>query len=71
MVYFDDVKDKIEKYARMPIKYKKEKLEHIELVEVGEGKRLKNEIMTEILSKDIHQFAFLYDNKQFLLIDNL
>ena len=37
MVYFEDVKDKIKAYSRMPIQYKKEKLKHIQLVDFPVG----------------------------------
>lgn len=69
MVYYDNVKDKVREYSRMPLKYKKEKLSHIQLVDLPAEKRLKNELMVEYLYNDINQFPFLYDNKQFLLID--
>ena len=37
-VKYDDVKDKVIAYSKMPIKYKREKLEHCQLVEVPQGK---------------------------------
>lgn len=71
MVYYDDVKDKVRDYSRMPLKYKKEKLDHVQLFDLPPGQKLQRELMVEHLYNDINQFPFLYDNKQFLLIDNL
>lgn len=71
MVYFDDVKDKIEAYSKMPIKYKKEQLKVVQLVEYEEDKPLKEELMADILGPDMGQFPFLYENRSFIPISNL
>ena len=63
MFYFEDIKDKVEEYSKMPLKYKKEKLEHIQLEDLPEGYKLKNEKMVEFLQNDIDQFPFLYENR--------
>jgi hypothetical protein len=71
MVYFDDVKHKLEKYARMPIKYKHEVLQHCSLVDLPESARTEGEILAELLKEKVHRFPFLYENKSYLLIDHL
>lgn len=71
MVYFDDVKDKLEAYAKMPIKYKKEKLKFVQLKDYEEDKPLKEELMTELLEPNFGKFPFLYENRTFIPIENL
>ena len=71
MVYFDEVKHKLEKYARMPIKYKRETLQHCSLVDLPDGARTENEILVDLLKEKVHRFPFLYENKSYLLIDHL
>jgi len=65
------VKHKVEAYAKMPIKYKREKLRHCQLVDVPEDFATPNELMAEILKEDIGQLPFLYENTRMLRIDDL
>ena len=68
---YDDVKDKVEAYTKMPIKYKREQLKHCQLVDLPEDHVEENEGMAELLKDDIHQMQFLYENTRVLLIDQL
>lgn len=70
-VMFDDVKHKVEAYAKMPIKYKREKLKHCQLVDLPDDHVEENEAMAELLKDDIHQMHFLYENTRVLLIEQL
>lgn len=71
MVYFEDVKQKLIDYSRMPIKFKKEKLDHCQLVDVPAGSKLENEILVDILRDKILKFPFVYEGRTWLLIDHL
>lgn len=43
----------------------------LSLIDLPPGKMLQNELLAEALKDDIVQLPFLYENTQFLAIDNL
>jgi arginyl-tRNA--protein-N-Asp/Glu arginylyltransferase len=54
MVKYDNVKDKIIAYSKMPISYKREKLKYCQLVDwPGDDDQTENEMMASILAEDI------------------
>ena len=71
IVKFDDVKDKVRAYTKMPIKYKREKLLHCQLAERPPDYMSQNELMAETLREDVGQLPFLYENTRMLRIDDL
>lgn len=53
MVYFDDVKDKLVAYSRMPLQYKIDKVKYIQLLDYEEDKQLKDEMMVDLLEPNL------------------
>ena len=66
---FDDVKDKLEAYSKMPIKYKRETLKQCQLIDLPDDHIEENEAMAELLKDDITQMHFLYENSRTLIIE--
>lgn len=61
-VKYDDVKDEIKKWTKIPIK-QKELMKQCQLVQLGEHDMTENEMLAEALKDDITQLPFLYENK--------
>jgi hypothetical protein len=66
------IKERVIAFSKLPIKYKREQIqETLSLVDLPWGKMLQDELLAEALKDDIGQLPFLYENTQFLAIDNL
>ena len=61
VVKYDDVKDKVKAYSKMPIKYKQEKLESCNLVDLPLGTQTENEMIVQAIGDSIVQLPFLYE----------
>lgn len=71
MVYFEDARKKLTDYSRMPIKYKREKLEDMSLVDMQPGEKTENEQLAELIKPAIKNMPFLYDNTRMLQVQHL
>jgi len=73
MVPFDDVKDKLRHYTKMPLEFKKQNLQATPLVEMPHGKETQGEMLSNALSQEgmLHSFPFAYQGTRQLMIGHL
>ena len=70
-VKFDDVKDRLIHYSKLPIAFKRQNLQHCELVDMPYGQLTENEKLEEILKPRLENYPFLYQDNQMLLVAHL
>ena len=73
MVRFDDVKEKVIHYSKMPIKFKQQHLTCCDLVDVPYGKLLPNEqiVLEKITDEVLGQCPILYEGMHMIQAQGL
>ena len=70
-VEFEDVKERLIHYSKLPISFKRQNLQNCELIDMPFGMLTENEQLEQDLSPRLENFPFLYQDNQMLLIAHL